>query len=148
MGRTTQPRRQKLTRADYERLAEFRYLLRQFLAFSEEAAERDGLTAQQHQALLALKGFGASRPLTIGDLAERLGTKHHSAVGLVDRLLAKSLVKRETGAEDRRKIVLKLTPQAERLLARLSAAHRGELRRIAPLLRTLLAHFEPPKRTR
>lgn len=137
--------RPPLTRADYERLAEFRYLLRQFLHFSEGAAEGADLTPQQHQALLALKGFGAAEPLTIGDLAERLGIKHHSAVGLVDRLLAKSLVKRETGTEDRRRIRLKLTPQAERLLARLSASHRDELQRIAPLLRTLLEHFKPLK---
>jgi DNA-binding MarR family transcriptional regulator len=131
----------RLTRADYERLAEFRYLLRQFLIFSEEAAERAGLTAQQHQALLAIKGFGDAKPMTVGDLAGRLGVKHHSAVGLVDRLLAKSLVRRQAGVRDRRQVMLRLTPQAERLLARLSAAHRAELERLAPLLQTLLAHF-------
>jgi DNA-binding MarR family transcriptional regulator len=131
----------RLTRTDYEQLAEFRYLLRQFMIFSEEAAERAGLTAQQHQALLAIKGFGAAEPLTVGELAGRLGVKHHSAVGLVDRLLAKSLVRRQAGARDRRQVILRLTAQAERLLARLSAAHRDELERLAPLLQTLLVHF-------
>ncbi|HEY1542598.1 MAG TPA: MarR family transcriptional regulator [Xanthobacteraceae bacterium] len=131
----------RLKGADYERLAEFRYLLRQFLIFSEQAADRAGLTAQQHQALLAIKGFGAAQPLTVGDLAGRLGIKPHSAVGLVDRLLAKSLVRRQTGARDRRQVMLALTAQAERLLARLSAAHRAELKRLAPLLQTLLADF-------
>jgi len=131
----------RLTRSDYERLAEFRYLLRQFLIFSEEAADRAGLTAQQHQALLAIKGFGAAQPLTVGELAGRLGIKHHSAVGLVDRLLAKSLVRRQAGARDRRQVMIRLTPRAERLLARLSAAHRAELERLAPLLQTLLAEF-------
>jgi DNA-binding MarR family transcriptional regulator len=133
--------RGRLNRTDYERLAEFRYLLRQFLIFSEQAAERAGLTAQQHQALLAIKGFGAAQPLTVGELAGRLGIKPHSAVGLVDRLLAKSLVRRQAGAHDRRQVMLALTAQAERLLARLSAAHRAELERLAPLLRTLLADF-------
>ncbi len=131
----------RLTPTDYEQLAEFRYLVRQFLIFSEQAADRAGLTAQQHQALLAIKGFGAARPLTIGELAGRLGIKHHSAVGLVDRLLAKSLVRRQAGAQDRRQVMLRLTSPAERLLARLSAAHRAELERLAPLLQTLLAHF-------
>jgi DNA-binding MarR family transcriptional regulator len=131
----------RLRPTDYERLAEFRYLLRQFLIFSEQAAERTGLTAQQHQALLAIKGFGAAHPPTVGALAGRLGIKHHSAVGLVDRLLAKSLVKRQVGARDRRQVLLRLTAQAERQLARLSAAHRAELERLAPLLQTLLAHF-------
>ena len=140
MSRT--PTRQ-LADADYERLAEFRYLLRRFLIFSEDAAEQAGLTAQQHQALLAIKGFGRDRRVTTGELAERLGVRHHSAVGLIDRLLSKSLVKRHSGSEDRRQVLLTLTPKAEGLLAKLSAAHRDELERLAPLLQTLLTHFKP-----
>ena len=134
--------RGELSQAGYERLAEFRYLLRQFMAFSEKAAEAAGLTPQQHQALLAIKGFGASRLMTTGELAERLGIRHHSAVGLIDRLLSKSLVHRQTGAEDRRQVLVKLTPKAHRLLERLSAAHHDEVERLSPLLRNLLAHFE------
>jgi DNA-binding MarR family transcriptional regulator len=132
-----------LADADYERLAEFRYLLREFLIFSEDAAEQAGLTAQQHQALLAIKGFGRDKPLTTGDLAQRLGIRHHSAVGLIDRLLSKSLVKRQSGSEDRRQVLLTLTPKAEAILAKLSAAHRDELQRLAPLLQMLLTHFKP-----
>lgn len=139
------PRPKPLTGPDYERLAEFRYVLRQFMIFSEDAAEETGLTAQQHQALLAIKGFGGEKPMTVGDVAERLGIRHHSAVGLIDRLLSKSLVKRRHGAEDRRQVLLTLTPKAEALLARLSAAHRDELKRLAPLLQTLLKHFKAGK---
>jgi DNA-binding MarR family transcriptional regulator len=131
-----------LAGTDYQRLAEFRYLLRQFLVFSEDAAEQAGLTAQQHQALLAIKGFGRETPMTTGDLAARLGIRPHSAVGLVDRLLSKSLVKRRTGPQDRRQVLVTLTPKAEALLATLSTAHRDELERLAPLLHTLLAHFK------
>lgn len=137
------PRPRPLTDADYQRLAEFRYVLRHFLIFSEDAAEEAGLTAQQHQALLAIKGFGGDKPMTTGDLAERLGVRHHSAVGLIDRLLSKALVRRRSGLEDRRQVLLTLTPKAEALLAGLSAAHRDELRRLAPLLQTLLTHFKP-----
>ena len=137
------PAPRQLADTDYERLAEFRYLLRQFMIFSEDAAEQAGLTAQQHQALLAIKGFGRDKPLTTGELAERLGVRHHSAVGLIDRLLSKSLVKRQSGAEDRRQVLLTLSPKAEALLAKLSAAHRDELERLAPLLQTLLTHFKP-----
>ena len=132
-----------LNDADYERLAEFRYLLRRFLIFSEDAAGQGGLTAQQHQALLAIRGFGRDKPLTTGELAERLGVRHNSAVGLIDRLLSKSLVKRHSGAQDRRQVLLTLTPKAETVLAKLSAAHRDELKRLAPLLQTLLTHFKP-----
>ena len=137
------PAARQLADADYERLAEFRYLLRQFMIFSEDAAGQAGLTAQQHQALLAIKGFGRDKPLTTGELADRLGVRHHSAVGLIDRLLSKSLVKRQSGAEDRRQVLLTLTPKAEAMLAKLSAAHRDELKRLAPLLQTLLTHFKP-----
>jgi DNA-binding MarR family transcriptional regulator len=137
------PPTRPLTDADYERLAEFRYLLRHFLMFSEEAAEQTGLTAQQHQALLAIKGIGRTTPVTAGDLAERLGIRHHSAVGLIDRLASKSLVKRRIGPKDRRQVLLTLTPRAEKLLGQLSTAHRDEVRRLAPLLQTLLTHFEP-----
>jgi DNA-binding MarR family transcriptional regulator len=128
-----------LTAADYERLAEFRYALRRFLVFSGDAAKGSGLTAQQHQALLAIKGFG-HKPMTTGELAERLLIRHHSAVGLVDRLVSKSLVKRLPGSDDRRQVLLALTAKSDALLAKLSEAHRRELKRLTPLLRSLLEH--------
>lgn len=137
-----------LAKADYERLAEFRYLLRRFLVFSEQAAEQAGLTAQQHQALLAIKGFARRQHVTIGELAERLGIRHHSAVGLIDRLASNSLVNRRSGLDDRRKVLIELTPKAERLLAKLSVAHRDELKRLSPLLQILLGHFGPGSRER
>src|SRR5262245_28917872 len=105
-----------LSRTDYERLAEFRYLLRRFLLFSEQAAELAGLTAQQHQALLAIKGFAGGAQISIGELAERLGIRHHSAVGLIDRLASKSLVNRRSGADDRRQVLISLTDDAEAML--------------------------------
>jgi DNA-binding MarR family transcriptional regulator len=122
-------------------LAEFRYLLRRFLVFSEEAAAVAGLTAQQHQALLAIKGFAGRDAITTGELAERLHIRHHSAVGLIDRLASKRLVTRRIGSEDRRRVRVELTAAAETLLAGLSAAHRDEIRGLAPVLRALLANF-------
>lgn len=133
-----------LSKADYELLAEFRHLLRLFVAFSEEAAGRAGLTPQHHQALLAIKGFPGRERITVGELADRLGVRHHSVVGLVDRLARRGLVKRRTGAPDRRQVLVELTPRAESLLAELSLAHRDELRRLAPLLEPLLAELRKP----
>jgi DNA-binding MarR family transcriptional regulator len=145
MVNRTDKRQRGLAAADYVRLAEFRHLLRQFLVFSERAAGRAGLTAQQHQALLAIKGYQAKAAATVGHLAARLAIRHHSAVGLVDRLVAKALVRRRSGVVDRRQIRLELTPKAESRLARLSVAHRNELERLAPLLRVLLDAFGEPK---
>jgi DNA-binding MarR family transcriptional regulator len=130
--------KQKRT-ADYRLLGHFRHLLREFLAFSERAARAGGLTPQQHQALLALKGTDG--PATVGYLAERLAIRHHSAVGLADRLTKAGLVRRKCDPVDRRRVSLALTAAAERKLARLSAAHAEELRRLAPTLREILARL-------
>lgn len=129
-----------LTQADYRQLAAFRHALRRFLAFSEQAAEAAGLTPQQHQALLAIKGM-AEGPPTIGALAEQLCIRPHSAVGLIDRLAARDLVTRAEDRADRRQVHVALTATAEAMLEVLSAAHRAELERIAPTLRALLAPF-------
>jgi DNA-binding MarR family transcriptional regulator len=134
--------RRDLSKPDYERLAEFRYLLRKFLVFSEDAAAQAGLTAQQYQALLAIKGFPGREQVTIGELAERLGIRHHSAVGLIDRLVANALVKRSESAGDKRQVLISLTRKADNLLATLSMAHHTELERLAPLLQVLLGQFE------
>jgi DNA-binding MarR family transcriptional regulator len=127
---------------DYERLAQWRHLLRRFLVFSETQALRGGLTARQHQAVLAIKGFGARAPVTTGDLAEYLVIRPHSAVGLVDRLVRKGLVRRRVAAEDRRRVLLDLTARAELTITRLAASHREELATLAPLLQRLLRHFD------
>jgi len=128
----------RLTAADYHALAEFRCQLRRFLRFSEQAARRAGLEPQHHQLLLALKGMPAGMPPTIGALAERLQLRHHSAVELVDRMEARRLVRRFHAGADRRQVLVRLTPRGQRMLPRLSLAHRAELRSVAPsLLRTL-----------
>jgi DNA-binding MarR family transcriptional regulator len=132
----------RLTKAEYEMLAAFRYHLRQFLRFSEEAAQKAGLTARQHQALLAIKGFPKRESLTIGELAEQLRIAHHTAVELVDRLVVQKLVEREGGREDRRIVFVKLSPSGSAMLEKLSDAHRAELRRLGksliPLLESLV----------
>jgi DNA-binding MarR family transcriptional regulator len=130
--------REPLRKQDYQALAGFRHALREFLAFSEQAAGRQGVTPVQHQALLAIKGMPHSGPVSIGDLAGWLGVRHHSAVGLVDRLASHGLVHKRADAADRRRIVLTLTAKADRKLAALTAAHRGELRRLSGALGSLI----------
>lgn len=127
-----------LSKADYEALASLRYTLRQFLRFSEEEAAAQGLAPQQHQALLAIKGFPGRDHVSITELAERLQVKHHSAVELVNRLVAEKLVLRESAEDDRRKVNVMLTARGLRVLSKLSAAHRQELRRIGADFRKVL----------
>src|SRR5437588_7061226 len=89
---------------DYRALAEFRYQIRRFLRFSEEAAYAAGLEPQQHQLLLAIKGLPEGRKATIGELAERLQLRHHSTVELIDRLVKRELVERHRDEEDQRRV--------------------------------------------
>jgi len=128
----------KITRAHYETLAELRYALRQFLRFSENAAQAAGLTPQQHQALLAIKGFPRPQRITIGALAERLQVLPHSAVGLVDRLVAERYVRRIADLKDRRQVRLALTDRGENILEKLSAVHSEQLQRLGPQIARLL----------
>jgi DNA-binding MarR family transcriptional regulator len=143
--RAKQPGGRATTRAvsdrEFEMLASFRHTLRLFLSFSEEAARTVGLTPQQHQALLAIKGFRGQGHVTVGDLAEALQIKHHSAVGLVDRLVEQGLAMREPAAEDRRQVRVMLSARGLELLAELTSAHRHELKRVGPELRALLARL-------
>jgi DNA-binding MarR family transcriptional regulator len=128
----------QLAKAQYEALAEFRYALRQFIHFSEEAAHAAGLTPQQHQALLAIKGFPGRDRITVGELAERLQLRHHSAVGLADRLASARWVARKQDTVDRRQVYLSLSARGETVLEKLSAAHKEQLRRAGPEIELLL----------
>lgn len=130
--------RTRIAKSDYVLLAGMRRALRRFLSFSREAALEAGLEPQQHQALLAIKGFPGRDFASIGELAERLQLRHHSAGELVDRLAARGLLRRVASKDDRRRVDVHLTSQGERILRRLSAAHLRELRQLAPELRRLI----------
>jgi DNA-binding MarR family transcriptional regulator len=132
----------QLDPAAYRTLADFRYLLRRFLKFSESAASHTELTPRQHQALLAIKGFARDLSPTVGDLAERLCIRHHSAVELIDRLADADLVERHQDPLDRRRVFLALTPAAERQLAGLAAVHLEELCRLRPALMQILDRID------
>jgi DNA-binding MarR family transcriptional regulator len=130
-----------LSMSEYEMLAAFRYRLRQFLHFSEKAAEGVGLTQQQYQALLAVRAHSGPELLTISELASRLLIKHHSAVGMVNRLAEQGLVQREPSRQDARKVGLRLTPAGARVFHKLASIHRAELRRIGPDLARFMEYF-------
>ncbi len=127
-----------LIKEDFELLAEFRYALRKFLGFSEAAAKAQGLTPQQYQALLAIQGYPGRTWVTIGELAEQMQVKHHSAVGLVDRIAKLGLVRRSSVKSDRRRVEVVLTPAGLRVLEKLYRAHREELKSVGPHLIRLL----------
>jgi DNA-binding MarR family transcriptional regulator len=126
---------------DYETLAQFRYELRRFQAFSEAAANRSGLTAQQHQALLAIRGFSSREPISVGELARYLLIRHHTAVELVDRLAKLEVLSRSVDAKDGRRVLVQLTEEGERRLQKLTKVHLDELRAIGPTLTKILKQF-------
>jgi DNA-binding MarR family transcriptional regulator len=121
----------RLTDADYEDLLTLRTGLRRFLRWSEQQAEEAGLTGAQHQLLLAVRGHSDPRGPSIGEVADYLLLRHHSAVGLIDRADAAGLVKRVRDPEDHRLVRLQLTAAGTKRLEALSAQHLEELQRLA-----------------
>lgn len=133
---------------EYEALAELRYQIRRFLRFSEQVARDAGLEPRQHQLMLALKGIPKGVRPKIGEVAERLQIQHHSTVELVNRLSERGLIKRQRGGNDRREVLLSLTPKGEKVLRDLSLHHREELRSQGPELVSAMMRVMGSKESR
>jgi len=116
-----------MSKADFERLAHFRYHLRRYLRFSEDVTRRNGITSLQYQLMLQIRGFPGRDWATVGELAERLQAMHHGVVSLISRCEAAGLVKRRTGSSDKRRVEVKLTKKGGACLERLARLHRAEL---------------------
>lgn len=132
---------QPLTKQEFEALARFRFGIRQYLRFSEETVRRHGVTPQQYQLMLALKGFPGRDWAVVRELAERLQLRHHSVVELIDRAQAQGLVERTSDPDDARAVRIVLSEEGEQVLGRLSALHRDQLRRMRAVL--ALPHWDP-----
>ncbi len=137
-----------LTLDDYQALAEFRFQLRKFMHFSEQAAKSAQLEPRQYQLMLAVKGLPKGRRPRIRDLAELLMVEHHSMVELVDRLESAGYVRRSRGDEDRREVLVLLTPKGERTLRDLALSHHTELSTRGPALIAALKRVMPANRHR
>jgi DNA-binding MarR family transcriptional regulator len=131
----------EVAEGDYRKLAAFRAALRKFLRKSEDIVHAAGFTPQQHQTLLAIKGFPGPGKPTVKDLAARLQIRHNSAVGLVNRLEGGGYLRRAASAMDRRCVCLELTRKGEAMLHRLTHAHRVELHLIGPEIKRLLTEL-------
>ena len=129
----------RLTPGDYQALSQFRRAIREFLAFSEESALGHGVTAQQHQALLAIRAHDGPEPMSIGELADTLLIKNHGAVGLVGRLVDRGLIVRRASETDRRRVLLLLQPSGEEILASISRDNLVKLTAATRSLRRVLA---------
>jgi DNA-binding MarR family transcriptional regulator len=128
---------------DYRALSEFRHQIRLFLTFSEREARDAGMEPQQHQLLLALKGLPEGYRPTIRVLAERLQLRHHTVVGLVDRLTTAKLASRRASEADGREILVRITPRGEKALRALSLSHEAELAAAGPALVSALQALLP-----
>lgn len=134
-----------LTDAQYRELLAFRTALRRFTRWSEDQATALGLTPAQHQLLLAIRGHDDPRGPTIGDVADVLLLRHHSAVGLADRAAAAGLVERRIDTADQRVVRLRLTAMGARRLRQLSHKHLAELGRSMPAVGAAVAAASGPE---
>ena len=134
---------QSLDNSAYSRLLALRTGLRHFERWSEHQARAAGLTPAQHQLLLAIRGHEDPRGPTIGEVADYLLLRHHSAVGLVDRADTAGLVSRYRDPDDHRVVRLRLTRSGARRLEKLTALHVEELERLGPKLAALSEGLGP-----
>lgn len=145
------PRSKPADMASVCALAAFRYHLRKFLRFSEQAAREHGVTPQQHQLMLGIAGYTGRGCATLSELAEFLQERHNSVVGLVERAAQQGLVRKTQAAEDRRKVVVALTRHGESMLSKLTALHQEELLRVQAWLlqpvKATLPHKKTSKKT-
>jgi DNA-binding MarR family transcriptional regulator len=123
-----------VTLADYRALSEFRYQLLRYLGLSDRAARSAGLHPGQYRLLLMAKGLPEGIEPTIGNLAERLGLKHHSTVELVDRLEERGLIQRERSAAHRSFVFVRITPKGDAILQKLVQSRKKELQKAGPIL--------------
>jgi len=127
---------------DYDALGAFRYAMRKFLRFSKDALAAAKVTTEQYEALLAVKTRSNSEGITVGELSERLQVKHHTAVSLLDKLVAHRLVVRRRASEDRRQVHINLTSRGDSVLARMAALHRREIRHRSSEMITALRRLQ------
>ena len=139
---STADRARRIDDDDYRRLLEFRTGLRRFLHWSEEQARAVGLSPAQHQLMLAIRGHPDARGPTMGDVADYLLLRHHSAVELVDRAEGSGLVRRRHDHDDHRIVRLQLTARGAEKLRRLTAVTLEELARLSPRLRPVWAGLD------
>jgi len=136
----------KLSVSDYQALGEFRFQIRKFLHFSDLAIAAAGLERAQYQLMLTIKGLPSDLRPRIRDVANRMLVQHHSAVELVNRLEAAGYVRRERAEDDRREVLLALTPKGEKVLAELALHHHEELQDAAPALVSALRRVTTGKK--
>jgi DNA-binding MarR family transcriptional regulator len=129
----------RLSDQDYRALGQFRRAMREFLAFGQQSSREHGLSAQQHQALLAIRSHEAPDPMTVGELAQCLMVKNHTAVELVGRLVERELVARRQSDDDRRRVLLELRPRGAQILEDISVLNLGQLEETADILADLMA---------
>lgn len=130
--KTAAPR--AITRKQFEQLAAFRYQLRQFLRFSENVSREHGVTPIQYQLMLQIRGYPERDFATVGELAERLQTRHNAMVSLITRCEALDLVERTRSETDGRAVHVSLTKKGLRILDRLAPLHHAELRALREVL--------------
>ena len=139
-----------MTADKYRALAELRYRIRRFLRDGDAVARAAGLEPQQYLMLLAIRGLPQGDEATIRTLADRVVLKHHSAVGLIDRLEKQGYVCRNRGCDDHRLVIVSLLPPGQRVVERVAGHRITELRsngrQLVDAINELLEHKHPPRR--
>lgn len=117
----------RISTENYRALAELRFRIRHFLRDGDTVARAVGLEPQQYLLLLTIRGLPEGEEATVRTLADRLALKHHSTVGLIDRLEFHGYVHRNRARPDRRHVLVSLLPRGERILEHVARQRIQEL---------------------
>ena len=118
----------------YRDQADFRHAIRRFLRSSEHRARSEKVTPQQHALLLAVRGHAAYPDVTLGEIAQRLQIRHHSASLLGSRGVQRGIITTRTDDVDRRRVFVSLTAEGQAILDRITTANRQEMKQLGGAL--------------
>ena len=96
-----------------------------FSAYSEAHIRQFDLTPAQFDVIATL---GNTNGMCMGELGEKTLITKGTLTGVIDRLIHKQLVCRETLPENRRSVLVQLTPEGQQVFDRVFTAHIAHLK--------------------
>jgi DNA-binding MarR family transcriptional regulator len=109
-----------------QRLRLWLRLLRATRAMESDLRERlrvqFGITLPQFDVMAAL--YRKADGITMTELSRMLIVSNGNVTGIIDRLVAERLVARRTAADDRRSLMVRLTPKGEQQFDIIAKAHQ------------------------
>ena len=110
--------------AIFETMQSLRRIFKALQNYSHEVSHQYGITGPQ---LWVLKTVFKNGGLPLGELSQKMYLHPSTITGVVDRLEKKGYVSRDRDQEDRRVVMVQLTPKGKRLVKRAPNPVQGKM---------------------